>query len=389
MLNSIKVKVTLVIVVCLVICTLTLMLLLNRSYERNITLIASQSVKMSEEALNNLEKNDVKMLSSTLEALLGNEEIKKAYLKKDKDKLYKMTSPLFKNLKERYGITHWYFINPEPDQTCFLRVHKPEQSGDAIKRATYLKSVETKGFGAGKELGKTAFALRVVHPYYDGERLIGYMELGQEIDSFLHLMKKQTGNEYGLLIDKKFLDEKGWAEVRAAKGLKNNWSDMGNVVNISTTSEGNDKGLITYQGEIENLPEGGKVLEEINKDNSVFIRGVFPVYDAANRKVGGVFVLRDITHLHNDMQSTMYFAMFFIAGLMLVISVIIIMMLNKLVFSRLDSMIVKATRVVGGDFDTKIVPSSNDEVGKFEALFEQFRTIFVNTLDELESKDKK
>lgn len=387
MFNSIKAKVTLVILVCLIIGTLSLVFLLNKSYNRNIALIAKESVKMSEETLNNLEKNDTKMLSSTLEALLGNEEIKKAFLKKDRDKLSQLTLPLFKNLKERYGITHWYFINSEPDQTCFLRVHKPEESGDVIKRATYLKSVETKGFGSGKELGKTAFALRVVHPYYDGEKLIGYMELGEEIEHFFEIMKKQTGNEFGLIIDKKNLDEKAWESARNSQGLKNNWDHLKDVVTVGATTK--DEHLISIQGDIQDVPEGGKVLEEIKKGDSVFIRGVFPVYDAANRKVGGVFVLKDITPMYNEMQATQKMAMFFIVALMFIISIIILFMLSRLIFVRLDNMIEKATRVVGGDFNAKIVPSSNDEVGQFESLFEQFRAIFVSTLEELEKKNKK
>jgi hypothetical protein len=39
-----------------------------------------------------------------------------------------------------------------------------------------------------------------------------------------------------------------------------------------------------------------------------------------------------------------------------------------------------ATRVVGGDYETEIRVSSDDEVGQFEQLFEQFRRVFVDLL---------
>lgn len=385
---SIKVKVALTIIVSLIVGTLAVIYLLNNSYRNNINLIAEESIKTAKETFTSIENDDVKMLSSTLEALLVNEEIKKTFLKKDREQLLNLTAPLFKNLKERYGITHWYFINPEPEQTVFLRIHKSTHSGqygDVVKRATYLKSVETKGFGAGKEVGKTAFALRVVHPYYDNGKLIGYMELAQEIEHFFEIMKKQTGNEFGLLIDKKYLDEKNWASVRASKGFRNNWADMKDVVLIDRTTE--DEHLIEFKGDIEEIvPPKGLVLEEIKKGASVYVRGVFPVYDAANRKVGGVFVLKDITPIYNGMKATQTKIIGSIVVLIIIISIVMLLMINRFIFVRLDNMINTATRVVGGDYHAKIVPSADDEVGKFESLFEQFRVVFVNMLIELEKK---
>ncbi len=387
---SIKVKVTFTIIISLVIGGLAIIYLLNNAYKNNINLIAEESIKVAKETFNSIEKDDVKMLSATLEALLINKEITKAFLKKDRDKLYQTTAPLFKNLKERYGITHWYFINPEPEQTVFLRIHKSThggQYGDVVKRATYLRAVETKGFGTGKELGKTAFALRVVHPYYDNGKLIGYMELAQEIEHFFEIMKKQTGNDFGLLINKKYLDEKNWASVRANKGLRNNWADMKDVVLIDKTTE--DEHIIEFNGDIaEIVPPKGMALEEIKKGASVYVRGVFPVYDVANRKVGGVFIIKDITPIYKGMKATQTKIIGSIVVLIIIISIAMLLMVNRFIFVRLDNMINIATRVVGGDYNTKIVPAADDEVGKFESLFEQFRTVFVNVLSELEKKKK-
>jgi hypothetical protein len=39
-----------------------------------------------------------------------------------------------------------------------------------------------------------------------------------------------------------------------------------------------------------------------------------------------------------------------------------------------------ATRVVGGDYETEIQVDSDDEVGQFEKLFEQFRFVFVDLM---------
>lgn len=385
--GTIKAKVAVVIIGCLLAGTICLLFLLRTSYNSDIDLLAHQSVRLAENTFKSLELNDTKMLSSTLEALLTNSELKRAYIKKDRQGLYKIAAPIFDNLKWKYGITHWYFINPEPDKRCFLRVHKPEENGDEISRATYLKSVETKGMAAGKELGKTAFALRVVHPYYNGQKLIGYMELGEEIGHFFDEMKRQTGSEYGILIDKKYLSESDWASVREANGLRNNWGDMDRVVLVDKTTE--DERLIEYKGDIEQAPDGGDVLEEIKKGGHVFARGFFPIYDAAGRKAGAVFVLRDITDISNGMRMTEIRAMIFIFTLMLIITAVLLIMLRSMIFVRLDNMTRGFIRVVAGDYKTKLVQSSDDEIGRFEALFEQFRVLYADAMHDLDKLEKK
>ena len=62
-------------------------------------------------------------------------------------------------------------------------------------------------------------------------------------------------------------------------------------------------------------------------------------------------------------------------GTMLVLS-----LLTRLVFRRLQHIIVVATRVVGGDHESEIKVSSDDEVGQFEQLFEQFWRVLEDVL---------
>jgi len=64
-------------------------------------------------------------------------------------------------------------------------------------------------------------------------------------------------------------------------------------------------------------------------------------------------------------------------------------MLNRLIIRRLNNIVGIANRVVEGDFESKIQPSSTDEIGQFEALFEQFRQVFVNLMKEHENLQNK
>ena len=297
-------------------------------HARNLDEVSARSLEHSINEYNYLKEFDIKKLSAIMEALLEDKEIKSIYLEGDREKLYDRISPFYEKIKEQYGITHWYFIKPEPESTCFLRVHNLEIFNDEIKRFTYINSVRDKDFGTGIELGKTAFALRVVHPYYGGEgELIGYMELGEEIDHFLISMNQETGSDYNLFVLKEYLDQEDWASLREVKGLENNWDDMEDIISIEKTS-----GLTSdIDMDIEGIPDGGTVLGRYTAGDARYSESVFPIYDAGGRKVGGIFVLTDIS----DNYSQFYQSLLLISLVGLVIFTAIGLFLYK-VFGRIN-----------------------------------------------------
>ncbi len=268
-----------------------------REHAIKLNEVSEQSMEHSIEDFNHLKESDIKTLSITLETLLVDEKIRDIYLEGDREKLYDHTFPFFKKLKEEYGITHWYFINPEPESTCFLRVHNFEIFNDRINRSTYINSVEDKDFGTGFELGKTAFALRVVHPYYsEGGELIGYMELGEEIDHFLEMMKQETGSDHKLFVSKEYIEQREWASIREAKGLGNNWDDFEDILFIEETSGTN----IVLDIDIEDIPDEGIVLGRNTVSGVRYANSVFPIYSANGLKVGGIYIITDISNSYSE-----------------------------------------------------------------------------------------
>ena len=157
-------------------------------------------------------------------------------------------------MRARDRITHWYFIESPPARTVFLRVHRPELHCDVVERATLAKAIGNGDVGAGKELGQTAFALRVVRPWIRDGKVIGYMELAEEIDHFLTAMKARTGDEYGILVKKEFLDEQAWSRILGARA--NTWNDRPDVVVVDTTIF--NLGIADYQGDLADVPEQGQ-----------------------------------------------------------------------------------------------------------------------------------
>ncbi|OQY26714.1 MAG: hypothetical protein B6244_12835 [Candidatus Cloacimonetes bacterium 4572_55] len=332
------------------------------SYNTNIQIVSELTVARAETEFKNIEMQDINKLSATLTALIENNEIKDKFLEQDREKLTEFVTPLFEDLRERFQVTHWYFIYPDSSKICFLRVHKPCKYGDVITRLTFEHAVEKKTFGVGKELGKTAFALRVVHPYYGASgELIGYMELGEEIDHFFGIMKSQTKEEYGLLVLKKYIDKKKWVSSRKLKGLEDNWEKKDKVIVVNTTSE--DENLFDFDGDIESIPDGGLVLSQITKNDSVYIKGIFPVYDAAMRKVGGTIVLSNITPIYNQIYVNRRDALVVIFFTLLV-SLAIAYFASSSINRSLRQAMRLVEKVAHGDLSVKFEITSRDELGK-------------------------
>jgi signal transduction histidine kinase len=158
------------------------------------------------------------------------------------------------------------------------------------------------------------------------------------------------------------------------------------VVADKTTA--NDK-IIAFQGELSAVPQEGKVLERLQDGNSVFVRGIFPIRDAAGNTVGAMFVVRDISGFYLAMQRTQKILVLLTVVALMIGTVLVLTLLNRLVFRRLEHIIDVATRVVGGDYDSEIQISSDDEVGQFEMLFEQFRRVFVDALSHIPEMQEK
>lgn len=340
--------------------------LTGRIVEEQVERAGAERLRGAADAFASQERAEVEKLSATLDALLSRDDLRQAFVARDRDRLLALAAPLFQTMRERDRITHWYFIAPEPDATVFLRVHRPELRGDKVERVTFRRAVETADVGAGKELGRTAFALRVVRPWVQDGKVIGYLELAEEIDHFLGAMKARTGDDYGILVKKRFLDQRRWAEVLGERS--NTWNDRADVVVVDTTTF--TEGIIDYEGDLEALPDDGVALGEVLRDDRAYMRGIFPLRDAGGRKVGGLFVLHDFSAEHGAARAAMLRSFVVLIGASAVLAVLLAAMLHYAVFARLR----RLERRLQRDADERRLPPgrvvelTDDEIARLEVL---------------------
>jgi HAMP domain-containing protein len=347
--------------------------LVRAAGERNTRIAAEQAVAAAGQALAAAERADVDMLDATLRALAAHPGLAEAYAARDRARLLAVAEPLLAALRADHGVTLFHFIDPPPRRTVFLRVQRPEQHGDVVRRATLSQAIETGKVASGKELGATAFALRVVRPWLgeDGA-LLGYLELGEDLAHVLDRMKAQTGDDYALLVEKAFLGEEAWGSVR--RGGRNGWTERPRTVVVDSTAR--DVAAAT-EPDLASVPDGGALLDEQFRDGRRLVRGIVPVKDGAGTKVGGLFVLHDITALHASMLSARRGLYAALAAAAAILSALLLLLVNRLVLRRLDRLIATmqqaSARLAAGDYDVRAPPpTSRDEIGRFELLFGRF-----------------
>ncbi len=396
---SIRVKVMAALFVGAGISMIVLALVLRQGYDADVRSAANASIARAAKTFAEVESRDTVALSAAVDVLSTRQDLRDAFEAGDRAALAKLAAPLFADLKTRYGFTHMYFI--DATGTVFLRAHKPEQFGDNLQRATYLKAKQSGGYGTGLELGKTAFALRVVRPWYAPAagasgvdpaakgRLIGYLELGEEIDHFLDILKSQTGDNYGLLLQKDKLDRKAWADFSAQRKVPDTWDAQTTYV-VAGTTEPEEVPEMVLSKPADQIPNGGDVVGTKVEDSGsrTEMDGVFPVLDANGKKVGAVYVIEDISSTANSLSGAQYRVLGVVGVMALALAVVLSLLLNSLVFSRLAAVMSHmedaSLRIAGGDFDVPATPTgAQDEIGKFERFYGEFITMIAGTLKQV------
>ena len=242
------------------------------------------------------------MIKSFLTLVKEKDLLKKAFQGSDKEELFKNSKELYKMLNKNNDITHFYFI--KPDGKVLLRVHDFEKDSDTVNRYTFLKAKETNSTFHGIEFGlKKNYTLRVVSPWIEEGKIIGYIEIGKEIDKIIETLSRRLGIEVFFAIKK---DE-----------YKNSAPFVKKKLNALPQTK---KHYIVY----ETLPVNNQILQAIEeKEHSKWLelKGKhYIVYtntlkDVSQKELGEILFLVDITKSYKLLtDSVTYYVTIMVLG---------------------------------------------------------------------------
>jgi len=320
----------------------------------NLYLVYSLSVNESKEkaelSYERFQKSvlaDQKALEVALTDIINRNDFQETFISQDREKLLAITTDYFKELKEKFHITHFYFHGK--DGINFLRVHSPEKYGDKIERHTFKNAVKSQEFSAGLETGATAFAFRVVAPVYKDSQLIGYEEVGQEIDKILEEFKEATGADIAFIVEDKLIAKEKFTEGQMMENA---------VIYASTDVQGAKNILSKIDYQFKGNPSLFKplVYSDGNWDSVL----ISQLVDASGEPIGDIVITGSADSMINSLLLTSAISIF-----SLIVAALILYFAVKRPISSVKDMAEKIQAVADNNLaidNTQIY--SEDEIGQ-------------------------
>jgi len=220
-----KIRLKILIAICIgVVLTTIIGIFISRSVvqhfdEKQIVQLMSMSQTLYQQSL----EDDTATLSGVISVLRRNRSLQDLFLAGNRDALFAQSQDIFTELRDNYKITHFYYHTITGQN--FLRVHAPNRHGDQIGRFTMQKAMTSGKQASGIELGPLGtFTLRVVVPWLQDGKVIGYLELGEEIEHITTKIAKLMSVDLVLLLHKENTSEQEWLRGQQLIGRNADWN---------------------------------------------------------------------------------------------------------------------------------------------------------------------
>jgi hypothetical protein len=370
-LRSIRVKIIVPLVLGLALIAVAIAVLMRFVHQRGVEQAALHEVQQAASALASIEKAEEERLSALLDVIEQDESLTDAFARKDRAALLAEAGPLLKRLSQAHGVTIWYFHPVDPAAGIWLRVHQPDLAGDVVKRPSFRRAVATGAEARGLELGRTAYAVRVVRPWRRDGTLLGYVELGSDIQNFLVRLTRLTGDEFGMLLDKRRLDRVSWQRI---SGHPERWDERAELFEVGNTS--GSATLLAGLERMAQVPRQPELLGHEVRDGRSWARGIFPLLDAEGKVIGAVVERHEISPLLAGVDELRLQVVVLVVLLAAALAALVIFLLETLVFEPVARMTEKLEqlpdRMAKGEWlDLEGPPHSDDELGRFEAFLDK------------------
>lgn len=213
----------------------------------------------------------------------------------DRKRLLNDWQAVFEIMKKENHLTHFYFL--DKNRVCLLRVHNPSKYGDLIDRFTAQKAEWSHKRSSGIEIGPLGtFTLRVIQPVYDQGVLIGYIELGKEIEDVLEALHERSTDNIAVLIHKKYIKQRSWEEGMRMLGRDSNWNQLPKDALIYTSQQRLPDPFLEVAKQHEETHCLHRIIDtEISYAEKKWRVSMIPLKDASDKEIGDLMLMSDIS----------------------------------------------------------------------------------------------
>lgn len=271
---------------------------LNREIYRDL----NQDISNIDNMFHDLLNQRAQMMEIQLQQLASEPQLQQLMIARNREQLFKAAQPKFQALREHMDISFFYFFTPK--KIVFLREQNPQHYGDRITRKTLQKAAQTGKATQGIELdSQGTFTLRVIIPWRLNGKLIGYLELGQEIDQLIKRFFQQQNTELVLTIRKELLIREDWEAGKHFLGKQSNWNLLTNKVIVQMSRPEMIDGLRDIIDQDYHPARSIKTEFEGRQYQGLSL----PLYNSSHRQIAEFLVLNDITDEVTDYNNAVEF----------------------------------------------------------------------------------
>lgn len=256
---------------------------------------------------------ETEMLRLRMDMIAERQDVLSAFRDRDWEELKAVAVPILEQWRGTCGITHLQFMGT--DRVSFLRAHDVTRRGDVIDRWTLHAAERTQEESWGLELGyRNALALRFVRPLRMDGQVVGYLELGREIDFAVQQLSRQIGVDLVLATSKDVSSKEDFESGANVYGYSGRWEAYPDYVVTAQTVADLPPAVRNWLGHpASRLPEHEVVHTQWHEIGRAC--GVVHVSDATGRNVAALFVLPDLLADFNALRSDLILSLALVTAL--------------------------------------------------------------------------
>ncbi|RKT59311.1 PAS domain S-box-containing protein [Azonexus fungiphilus] len=256
-----------------------------------------QAGEQVRKAWQRLEGEHIRHLDWFAREIAATPALREAFRNGDRDRLLAASQPRLAALRAEFGITHWYFIGP--DRQAVLRVHAPQRRGGIVKHRALDQAIATGKPANALELGARAtYTLRHIQPWIDDGQLIGYIELGVDVERFSGEIEKALAVDVIAAIDKRHIDEQAFNTGKQLLDFSGEWNEEPNIAILYRRRPGLPAALSErWNAQPAGDPETVFAFEDSGR---IWSATLLPLPDIDHRAIASLAVLREVTAERTD-----------------------------------------------------------------------------------------
>ncbi len=247
--------------------------------EQNFTIVLDQQVEA---------------LSTVLHLIASDAGLKTNILERNTDQLLSNWELVYANLEQQYHLTHFYLL--DNNRLCLVCDASHPQVNGSIDNGIVVEAGKSRSVAAGIEFDAYGIlTLWVAQPIFVDGKLVGYIELGKDLNQIARILKVQPEVELAILVNKNNLDRQLWEEGQRSLGLEPNWDSLPTQVLTYSSQNRLPDGVRAWVAGASSADFTQTAIPYIDTQDAAWRISTFPLTNYLGQEVGELLIMIDTT----------------------------------------------------------------------------------------------